>query len=105
MLDLKEIIYIESLGEGCCIYTNTSEYIRREPLKYWINRLPKKEFTQTHRAFIINLRYVNNIESNFIYMKNGSKIPVSVRKQKILKHVLYYLKFFGRVGRNRRICI
>lgn len=93
LLDVRELIYVESLGEGCCFYTNTSKYIRNEPLKYWIDRLPKKEFIQTHRAFVINIRYITNIEPNIVNMKNGSRVPVSVRRRKALNDALHqYLR-------------
>lgn len=89
LLDLKEIIYIESLGEGCCIYTNESKYIRREPLKYWLNRFPKNEFVQTHRSYIVNLRHVDSIEASLVCMKNGNKAPISVRKRKTLNDAMH----------------
>ncbi|CRZ33802.1 LytTR family two component transcriptional regulator [Herbinix hemicellulosilytica] len=92
LLDLKDVICVEALGEGCCIYTTQNNYIKKEPLKYWLKRLPKKDFIQTHRAYIINLRHIDFIELNQICMKNGIKIPVSVRKRKTLNDILrtYY---------------
>jgi len=88
LLALKNIIYIESLGEGCCIYTGEAEYIRKEPLKFWLSRLPKKDFIQTHRAYIVNLRHIDYLEPDQVCMKNGSKVPVSVRKRKALHDAL-----------------
>lgn len=89
LVDVRDIIYIESLGEGCCIYTNSSNYIRKETLKYWLNRLPKNTFVQTHRAFVVNLESVYKIETTHVHLKNGNDIPVSFRRRKILNDSLH----------------
>ena len=89
LVDVKEIVYIESLGEGCCIYTSSSNYIRKETLKYWLNHLPKNNFIQTHRSFVVNLKYVRSIETNHVYLKNDNNVPVSFRRRKVLKESLH----------------
>lgn len=89
LVDVGEIIYIESLGESCCIYTHSSNYIKKETLKYWLNHLPKNNFIQTHRAFIVNLKYVSSVETNHIHLKNGTDVPVSFRRRKILNDSLH----------------
>lgn len=89
LINVKDIIYIESLGEGCCIYTTSSKYIQKEPLKHWLNRLPPHNFIQTHRAFIINLGHVQMIKPTLVHMKNGSEILISVRKRKHLQDALH----------------
>jgi len=90
LLDVNDIVFIESLGEGCCIHSNNGiKHIRKESLKYWISRLPNGVFIQTHRTFIVNLGYVNDIMTNQVHMKNGYEIPVSVRKRKFLNDALH----------------
>lgn len=89
LVDIRDIIYIESLGEGCCIYTNSNNFIRKDTLKHWLNNLPNDNFIQTHRAFIVNLKYVSNVTNNLVHLKNGKDVPVSVRRHKVLVDALH----------------
>ncbi|GAA4293517.1 LytTR family DNA-binding domain-containing protein [Anaerocolumna aminovalerica] len=84
ILDIKELIYIESLGDNTAIYMTNEYYISNKPLKYWVNQL-KNFFYQTHKSYLVNLSYVKRIEDNFAILKNNIKIPISYRKSNNFK--------------------
>jgi DNA-binding LytR/AlgR family response regulator len=79
IVDIKELIYIESLGDKTALYMVNKYYISNKPLKYWANQL-KNLFYQTHKSYLVNLSYVKKIEDNFAILKNNIKIPISYRK-------------------------
>lgn len=89
VIDISDIIYIESLGEGCCIHTEKLKFIRKESLKYWTKRLPEKVLIQTHRGYIVNLGYVRSLTSNTILLKTEEKIPLAARKRKYVNDALH----------------
>ncbi len=79
IVDIKDFIYIESLGDNTAIHMANEYYISNKPLKYWANQF-KNLFYQTHKSYLVNLSHVKKIEDNFAFLKNNIKIPISYRK-------------------------
>mgnify|MGYP001017619113 CR=1 FL=1 len=79
IVDIKELMYVESLGDNTAIYMTNEHYISNKPLKYWANQL-KSFLYQTHKSYLVNLSYVKKIEDNFAILKNNKEIPISFRK-------------------------
>ncbi len=94
IIDIKNIIYFESYGDGTYIYTNNEIFESIKPLKYWGNIVEKECFFQVHKSFLISLRYVKNIGNSFVQMQYIKQtIPISRRKFPILKKTfLDYIK-------------
>jgi len=90
---VEDIIFIESLGEGCYFHTVEKEYIDRKPLRYWLENLPELSFIQIHRSYVINLKFVQRLNANTVTVSNDFDLPVSVRKKKGIQEALYnYIK-------------
>ncbi len=60
------------------------------PLKVFENKLAKKNFTRTHRNYIVNISQIAFYDSMFRYvvLKNGKKIPISRRKRELVEEIL-----------------
>ena len=93
---LKDIVYIEAFGDGTYIYTNEEVIESKNTLKYWNEKLGTEHFFQTHKSYIIALRYVKKIDTVKVKMKSvcrEEEIPVSRRKRTQLKDaVLRYVR-------------
>lgn len=86
IINVTDILYLEAFGDGTYIYTKNEVLESNETLKNWGERLGKQHFFQTHRSYIIALRYVKRIESKRVMIKNVSyDIPVSRRRSTELK--------------------
>lgn len=90
----KDIVYIESIGEGAVVYTeNHGNLISRKPLKYWAETLTEATFFQTHKSYIVSLKHVAGVSKNFVTTTVGTDIPLSKRKAAIFKdYVAQYIK-------------
>jgi len=84
MINLHEITQVEALGTGCCLYTDDSELIVKEPLKHWKTTLPKDIFIQTHKSHLVNLNYVKRIshDKKIIYLKPNQEVPIARNQKK-----------------------
>jgi len=82
LISIRELIYIEALGDSCNIYTQESSFVVTEPLKYWKKVLPEALFIQTHKSYLINLQYLKRIKESNVYLKNGEEIPLAFRRRK-----------------------
>lgn len=63
-IELKNILYIESLGNYVVIHTESKNMISYLTLKSLEQKLPSNEFIKIHHSFIVNLSKVNSIEDN-----------------------------------------
>lgn len=93
-LYLNEIVYIEFSGrktivhktDGDKIYTNIT-------INKWLEYLKSYNFSQSHKAFIINLRYVKKLEKNLVIIDENTQITLT-RKFKAAFENDYY-SFIG----------
>ncbi|SNS83118.1 two component transcriptional regulator, LytTR family [Anaerovirgula multivorans] len=62
---LKDILFIESQGRNCIVYTKNSQYtIPNMSMKKALEKIEAPHFMQTHKSYIINLENVHLIEKN-----------------------------------------
>lgn len=65
-LKVSDIIVISAMGDYSEIFSCDGEKsLVLKPLKDWEERLPAKHFTRIHRSTIINVNYVERVESWF----------------------------------------
>lgn len=73
---LKDIKYVESIGDYVKIYTCEGAIITRETLSNIESKLPENRFLRIHRSFIVSLNYLSGYTNE--YVEIGSKaLPIS----------------------------
>nr|WP_297918791.1 response regulator [uncultured Allomuricauda sp.] len=58
------------------IITNDKKYLSSEPLRLWSDILPKDSFHRIHKSHIINLKMIEKIVGNQVYLVGGVKLPI-----------------------------
>lgn len=83
VIDLNELLFCESDKGYTSFYcTNNKKYVVSKTLKEFEERLTEANFTRPHQSFMVNLKFIDKYDkSGVIYLKNGTKIPVSSRKK------------------------
>jgi DNA-binding LytR/AlgR family response regulator len=90
---LKDILYIEVFDHTCYIHTiSKNEDVKtiessRLPL-HEIEKQLDNNFLKTHRSYIVNMRYVKNINENDFELINGAVVPIR-RNDKLTVKQLY----------------
>lgn len=76
---LEDIIFIQSDGPYLEFYLTNKERpeIDRNTLKKVLGELPKTNFIQVHRSYIVNLSFIQSIYSNKLVLKNGKELIIS----------------------------
>lgn len=74
-LVLSDILYIESDRNYITVTTKNQRLSYIEALKKWAEKLPKDVFVQVHKSFIINIKSVDKISGNLLYI-GEHKIPI-----------------------------
>lgn len=89
-IKFEEILYIESIGDYLRIKTLKSSYMVHSTIKAIEEKLPPDKFIKVHRAYIVSLSKIVDIEDNTIVV--GDKvIPVSRAHRPILKNKINML--------------
>ena len=85
VINIRDIFYIESLGDNTAIHAKNQYFISNEPLKNWIHALGNQVFFQTHKSYLVNLEYVKKIEKGMVYLSFEYSVPVSIRNSRRIK--------------------
>lgn len=96
MLDIEDIIYIESENRGCLVHTKKDSYKDNNTLNFFEDKLQDKGFFRIHKSFLINLKYIFEIHpwfnNTYCIKLEGFKdvlLPVSRNQIKDLKRILH----------------
>ncbi|TCS84576.1 LytR/AlgR family response regulator transcription factor [Tepidibacillus fermentans] len=95
LLDPREIVYAYREGRGVRIKTMKDTYVTKFTLQVLEDKLKKYSFFRTHRSYLVNLDYIEELVPWFngaynLTMKDNeqSKVPVSRQYVKMLKDIL-----------------
>ena len=89
VIDISDVIYIESLDKNVRIVTSKSEYITRYNISDYEEELKNSGFFRSHRSYLISLSKVKKIVKNDVVMDGDISLPVSRSNVKALKEALY----------------
>ena len=83
VIDLHELIYCESDKGYTTFYCiDGTKHLVSKTIKFFEDRLLEANFQRPHQSFMINMKFVDKYDkSGIVFLKNGTKIPVSTRKK------------------------
>ena len=93
LINLNEIHYIGSIEGKTVIAADKQKHIVNDPLVMFERKLHHSSILRVHRAYLVNIDAINEIEPWFnstfnLIMKDGEKVPVSRTYTKELKQLL-----------------
>ena len=94
MLEVNDIIYIESSNREMYIYTKDRKHTKPGKIGDEEDVLTNYGFVRCHQGFLVNMKYILDIEKNNLILKNGIKIMLSKRKR--LEVLERYNMYFAR---------
>ena len=72
----EDILYVESMGDYVRFVTADNKYIVHNTIKALEEKLDPKAFLKIHRSYIVNIRKVDNIRDNMLFIR-GIELPIS----------------------------
>ena len=95
LVDIQQIVYIETSGRGCIIHTASRQYTENLLLGEYEKRLAAHSFCRIHKSYLVNLNYISEIfpwanNSLAVKMQGFEKnvLPVSREKVKLLRQLV-----------------
>ncbi len=78
---VDNIAYIKRENRKVVLITNEQkEYITKENLDQWVEKLPNTFFYLVHKSFLVNLHHITKCSYTELYIGNA-RIPIAPRKQ------------------------
>lgn len=82
VVKVKDIVALTVESGETTISTRDARYTSHDPLVAWEKKLPADQFLRVHRAYILNLGAISEIQPWFnhtyqVTLVNGDKVPVS----------------------------
>jgi DNA-binding LytR/AlgR family response regulator len=77
-IKIKDILYIQALGDYVNIFTTDKRYTAHVTLKGIEDKLPQDKFYRLHRSYLIALDFVDGVEEGTAYVGNH---PIPIGKQ------------------------
>lgn len=75
-LFINDIVYIESQIHKLLIHTQDQVYYDNRSLKKFLQLLPKNDFVQIHKSYIININYLTLIKSNQVFLNHSLSLSI-----------------------------
>ena len=82
----KDILFAKASGNYIEIHSDTKRYLIKGTLGTFVDSLPKKQFFQTHRSYVINLQKTDGFGANFVRL-GQHEIPLSKNTKEDFKNV------------------
>ncbi len=79
-ISCKDIYYIEADNHNVVVKTRNQSFVCCEKIYELQKQLEKNGFYLIHRAYLINMRYVEKMSSKELKMNTGVELPISRRK-------------------------
>jgi DNA-binding LytR/AlgR family response regulator len=84
---VKDILWIEALGDYITIHTKDQRFILHATLKSLEGKLPANKFVRVHRSYIVQVDNVKKVEDTTIFI-NEVSIPVgALYKENFIKRL------------------
>ena len=74
-IDLKDIFFIEAVGDYAKIITSKKVYLTCQTMKKLETMLPSNRFPRIHKSYIISVSKINSLEGNILNI-NNTQIPI-----------------------------
>ena len=70
MVYTRDIVLVEAKERKVFVHTKDKIYESIQKMDFWIEKLPSNSFFQTHRSYIVNLRFVSHFDNTLIHLCN-----------------------------------
>lgn len=87
---LELIVYVRVDHRRVCLACRDGrEFLFYESLAKMEERLPEESFLRIHRGYLVNLKYVDTIDKNELYLSTGVCIPIARKyRQELIDRIM-----------------
>jgi two-component system, LytTR family, response regulator len=95
IIPVDQVKYVEAQDDYVMIHHATGKALKQQTMKFYEENLPKTDFVRIHRAYIVNVAEIKQIEpygkdNHVAILHSGDKLPVSRSGYKQLREDLNF---------------
>jgi len=95
IIPVDQVRYVEAQDDYVMIHHSTGKAMKQQTMKFYEENLPKTDFVRIHRAYIVNVSEIKQIEpygkdNHVAILNSGDKLPVSRSGYKQLREDLNF---------------
>ena len=79
-ISYRDMIYLESNGRKTKVHTRKGEMLASEGIEELAKKVKNHGFSRVHRAYIVNMEYIDKLGRTEVFLTNGEKVYMSRRK-------------------------
>ncbi len=83
----KDIVRLEASGAYTTFVTQDKKIMVSKNLKYY-QELLTDSFVRCHQSHLVNIKYIDNVQQNKLFLSNKEFIPISTRKINVIKGLI-----------------
>ena len=84
----EDILFIEGMENYIAIYLENKKIITHATIKSLLEKLPPKQFIQTHKSYVVAVDKINSIEGNTLHVQTY-QVPVSkYLREEVLRKIV-----------------
>ncbi|KAF7764258.1 hypothetical protein PCIT_b0208 [Pseudoalteromonas citrea] len=92
-LAYQDILFVQAAGNYMEVVTQERTYLTRATLKQLHNLLPKDDFVQCHRSYLVNLDYIEQLKNHpaghaSAYLIDSQVIPISKSQRSTIRTLI-----------------
>jgi len=87
-ISLSEIYYLESYGNYVKVWLEKEFHLTPKTLTHFEELLSPSDFFRIHKSFILNRKFIDYVEGNFVVMKNGKQLTIGKTQRSTFKSFL-----------------
>ncbi|WRK52977.1 LytTR family DNA-binding domain-containing protein [Coprobacillaceae bacterium CR2/5/TPMF4] len=92
VINLYKVYYVRADGPYINIHYENDYDIYRMTLSDFATRISNPNFIRTHKSYLVNMRYIKNIDQRIITLDNDVNVSISHGKRSdVMKTYHYYL--------------
>ncbi len=88
LIAIKDILHLEADGAYTMFYTREQKIMVSKNLKYYEELLQEYDFVRCHQSHLVALSHIKGLKTNSLLLINGTEVPVSYRKRKLLQDAI-----------------
>lgn len=87
-ITFDDILFVEGMENYIAIYLDGRKIITHMTIKSLLEKLPSKQFIQTHKSYVVAVDKIDSIEGNTLHVRDY-KVPVSkYLRDEVLGHII-----------------
>ncbi len=75
-VDLTEIRYFQAGSDYTEVVMANKKHLSTDALRTWLQRLDNRQFVQVHKSYVVNLRWVERVIGNEIFITDRITVPI-----------------------------